>query len=123
LKLVKLRQSDYINVFACLCSPKWYCHVLVAFLFSFLFPRNLFWEKRIKDMWLHMKMIVCYIFIMHGAGNVKYIWTSGRLCDFKGCDRPDLQPININGWFWTAELKKLPPTNNRAQNDWSETGG
>ncbi|PNF19019.1 hypothetical protein B7P43_G11808 [Cryptotermes secundus] len=56
-------------------------------------------------------------------GNVKYIWTSGRLCDFKGCSRPDLQPLNINGWFWTAELKKLPPTNNRAQNDWSETGG
>nr|CAD7580680.1 unnamed protein product [Timema californicum] len=55
--------------------------------------------------------------------NVKYIWTSGRLCDFKGCDRPDLQPIHINGWFWTAELKKLAPTNNRVQNDWSHTGG
>nr|CAD7405211.1 unnamed protein product [Timema cristinae] len=56
-------------------------------------------------------------------GNVKYIWTSGRLCDFKGCDRPDLQPIHINGWFWTSELKKLAPTNNRVQNDWSHTGG
>jgi hypothetical protein len=61
--------------------------------------------------------------ILCGAGKVKYIWTSGRLCDFKGCDRPDLQPLNINGWFWTAELKKLPPTTNRVQNDWSETGG
>ncbi|KAG7205668.1 hypothetical protein KM043_007618 [Ampulex compressa] len=55
--------------------------------------------------------------------NVKYIWTSGRLCDFKGCDRPDLKPLHINGWFWTAELQKLAPTTNRAQNDWSPTGG
>jgi len=54
---------------------------------------------------------------------VKYIWTSGRLCDFKGCDRPDLQPLHINGWFWTAELQKLAPTNERSQNDWSESGG
>uniref|UniRef100_A0A182U451 C-type lectin domain-containing protein n=1 Tax=Anopheles melas TaxID=34690 RepID=A0A182U451_9DIPT len=53
----------------------------------------------------------------------KYIWTSGRLCDFKGCDRPDLQPTNINGWFWTAELQKLAPTTVRNQNDWSEGGG
>ncbi|XP_003489802.1 uncharacterized protein LOC100748578 [Bombus impatiens] len=55
--------------------------------------------------------------------NVKYIWTSGRLCDFKGCDRPDLQPLHINGWFWTAELQKLAPANDRANNDWSESGG
>ncbi|XP_018319615.1 uncharacterized protein LOC108733071 [Agrilus planipennis] len=54
---------------------------------------------------------------------VKYIWTSGRLCDFKGCDRPDLQPVSVNGWFWTAELQKLAPTTQRDQNDWSETGG
>lgn len=54
---------------------------------------------------------------------IKYIWTSGRLCDFKGCDRPDLQPLNINGWFWTAELQKLAPTTDRSQNDWSESGG
>ena len=25
--------------------------------------------------------------------NVKYIWTSGRKCDFDDCDRPDLQVI------------------------------
>ncbi|XP_063701274.1 uncharacterized protein LOC134831472 [Culicoides brevitarsis] len=54
---------------------------------------------------------------------VKYIWTSGRLCDFKGCDRPDLLPNNINGWFWTAELQKLAPTTDRRQGDWSENGG
>ncbi|XP_077293837.1 uncharacterized protein LOC143916568 [Arctopsyche grandis] len=55
--------------------------------------------------------------------NVKYIWTSGRICDFKGCDRTDLQPARVNGWFWTAELQKLAPTTNRQQNDWSENGG
>lgn len=54
---------------------------------------------------------------------VKYIWTSGRLCDFKGCDRADLQPLSINGWFWTAVLQKLAPTTQRDQNDWSESGG
>ncbi|XP_058125035.1 uncharacterized protein LOC131283242 [Anopheles ziemanni] len=56
-------------------------------------------------------------------GRQKYIWTSGRLCDFKGCDRPDLQPTSVNGWFWTAELQKLAPTTVRNQNDWSEGGG
>lgn len=54
---------------------------------------------------------------------VKYIWTSGRQCDFRGCERPDLQPTNVNGWFWTAELQKLAPTTDRQQNDWSENGG
>lgn len=34
------------------------------------------------------------------ANNVKFIWTSGRLCDFDGCDRPEFFPKNINGWFW-----------------------
>lgn len=56
-------------------------------------------------------------------GKQKYIWTSGRICDFKGCDRADLQPVSINGWFWTAELQKLAPTTDRRQNDWSENGG
>lgn len=54
---------------------------------------------------------------------IKYIWTSGRICDFKGCDRPDLQPLPINGWFWTAELQKLAPTTERFQGDWSPSGG
>ncbi|KAJ1528667.1 hypothetical protein ONE63_007061 [Megalurothrips usitatus] len=55
---------------------------------------------------------------------VKYIWTSGRLCDFKGCEeRVDLKPLNVNGWFWTAELKKLAPTTDRTQNDWGYSGG
>lgn len=51
------------------------------------------------------------------------MWTSGHLCDFKGCDRPDLVPIRINGWFWAGELQKMASTNQRKQNDWSDGGG
>ena len=50
-------------------------------------------------------------------GNLSYTWTSGRLCDFDGCDRPDLQPVVINGWFWTGSNKKIAPTN-RVPKDW-----
>ena len=25
------------------------------------------------------------------------VWTSGRLCNFNGCDKPHLQPRHING--------------------------
>ena len=34
------------------------------------------------------------------ASGVQFFWTSGRLCDFGGCDRPEFVPKNINGWFW-----------------------
>lgn len=44
--------------------------------------------------------------------DVPYIWTSGRLCDFKGCEsRKDLEPRNILGWFWSANREKISPTN------------
>merc|ERR1712008_8022 len=56
-------------------------------------------------------------------GNVPYFWTSGRLCDFDGCDRPDFFPKNINGWFWSANQARLSPTNGSAFHDWSGTGG
>jgi len=71
-------------------------------------------ETSMENEWIKQRIV---------GDNVKYIWTSGRLCDFKGCDRQDLQPVHINGWFWTAVLQKLAPTTNRAQNDWSESGG
>lgn len=46
------------------------------------------------------------------ADDVPYIWTSGRLCDFKGCEnRKDLEPKNVFGWFWSANRDKLSPTN------------
>ena len=58
------------------------------------------------------------------AVNVPYFWTSGRLCDFDGCDRPDFFPKNINGWFWSANQARLAPTDSKsAFHDWSATGG
>lgn len=46
------------------------------------------------------------------SDDVPYIWTSGRLCDFKGCEeRRDLEPKNILGWFWSANREKITPTN------------
>lgn len=53
----------------------------------------------------------------------RYIWTSGRKCNFAGCDRPDLQPQNINGWFWSGSGAKIGPTTQRNSGDWSLTGG
>ncbi|XP_071535617.1 P-selectin-like [Panulirus ornatus] len=57
--------------------------------------------------------------------NVKYIWTSGRKCNFDGCDRPDLQPIIINGWFWSGSNERIAPTNGTSGwvGEWSQTGG
>lgn len=56
-------------------------------------------------------------------GNVRYIWTSGRKCNFAGCERADLQPPNINGWFWSGSGAKIGPTTQRNSGDWSNTGG
>lgn len=56
-------------------------------------------------------------------GNVRYIWTSGRKCNFAGCERADLQPPNINGWFWSGSGAKIGPTTQRNSGDWSHTGG
>lgn len=58
-------------------------------------------------------------------GNVKYIWTSGRKCNFDGCDRPDLQPPLVNGWFWSGSSARIAPTNSTQgwRGDWSHTGG
>ncbi|XP_068086394.1 L-selectin-like [Anabrus simplex] len=56
-------------------------------------------------------------------GNQSYAWTGGRKCNFEGCDRPDLKPVSVYGWFWVGSHKKLPPTTNRLDADWSNTGG
>lgn len=48
------------------------------------------------------------IFRLIQTNDVPYIWTSGRLCDFKGCEnRPDLEPKNLNGWFWSSSRAKM----------------
>merc|ERR1712203_653610 len=63
-----------------------------------------------------------YNWVKGFMNGVKYIWTSGRLCNFDGCDRPDFEPKNINGWFWSANQARLAPSNSRNQfHDWSQT--
>ncbi|XP_059082431.1 uncharacterized protein LOC131879961 isoform X1 [Tigriopus californicus] len=65
-----------------------------------------------------------YEFLKSHMGGVAYTWTSGRLCDFDGCDRPDFFPKDINGWFWSANQVRLAPTNSLNEfHDWSGTGG
>ena len=55
--------------------------------------------------------------------NVPFFWTSGRKCNFDGCDKPEFLPKNINGWFWSANQARLSPTNGTGFHDWSFTGG
>ena len=61
----------------------------------------------IYESWLTPRVLFVLI-----AGGIIYLWTSGRLCDFDGCDtREDLKPLNINGWFWSGSNVKMAPTN------------
>lgn len=67
------------------------------------------------------------IFEFVRSRNLSYIWTSGRLCDFKGCDeREDLKPIKVLGWFWSNTNTKMAPTNKPPPNwgyqPWSDKG-
>lgn len=76
-----------------------------SFFFNFLFTQNWFFS----------------------SDDVPYIWTSGRLCDFKGCEnRRDLEPKSLYGWFWSANREKMSPTNQTpvgwSFNPWSQTG-
>jgi len=68
-----------------------------------------------------------FVYNAMSAKNIKYIWTSGRKCNFDGCDRPDLQPPIVNGWFWSGSSARIPPTNDTFSGawngDWSPSGG
>ena len=58
--------------------------------------------------------------------NLHSVWTSGRLCNFKGCDQPHLKPKNIKGWFWSGSGVTIHATNSTPpawpRNPWSPTG-
>lgn len=67
------------------------------------------------------------IFRLIQTNDVPYIWTAGRLCDFKGCEgRRDLEPKNLRGWFWSSTREKIQATdvipNGWGYNPWSQTG-
>lgn len=67
------------------------------------------------------------IFRLIQQNDVPYIWTAGRLCDFKGCEnRPDLEPKNVYGWFWSNNREKIQASNKIPNgwgyNPWSKSG-
>ena len=55
------------------------------------------------------KSLALYIFFL--AGN------------FAGCERSDLQPRMVNGWFWAGSDVRLGSRNGRVTGAWSQTGG
>lgn len=67
------------------------------------------------------------IFRLIQQNDIPFIWTSGRLCDFKGCEnRADLEPKKLHGWFWSATRGKMTQTDKIplgwSYNPWSPTG-
>ncbi|CAB4062850.1 unnamed protein product [Lepeophtheirus salmonis] len=70
--------------------------------------------------------------IIHSAKHtefISWIWTSGKLCDFDGCEKSFyVKPININGWFWSGTNTRmssttcLPHMNEKCFHRWSNTG-
>jgi hypothetical protein len=55
---------------------------------------------------------------------VDSIYSSGRKCNFKGCEGDHLQPINVKGWFWPgAGNSQISPTDREDEDTaWSPTG-
>lgn len=42
---------------------------------------------------------------------VPAIWTSGRLCDFDGCEKAEhFKPIHRKGWFWSSNNQRMSDT-------------
>ena len=83
-------------------------------------------SKRVNNrivIWINWLKI---IFLKISTEKLPYIWTSGRLCNFKGCDREDLQPLIVNGWFWSGSGVKLARTDEKptgwTYQPWSATG-
>ena len=56
------------------------------------------------------------------AEELDYIWTGGRKCNFKGCERPDLQPAIVNGWYWAPTGIRIRAKSECRICDWSHTG-
>lgn len=59
------------------------------------------------------------------TGKQRFTWTSGRKCNFDGCDRTDLKPAIIRGWFWSATGVNIPANSDgtKPEGPWSKTGG
>lgn len=96
-----------------------------AFIIEIFFSsrKYLFISTRVNDRQYYILLSLILLNFDSLAGNVRYIWTSGRKCNFAGCERPDLTPANVNGWFWSGSGAKIGPTTQRNSGDWSATGG
>ena len=73
----------------------------------------------------HGLVVVDRLLIVCLADNITAMWTSGRKCNFlnKGCDSAELQPVNVNGWFWADGNKRIPSTTVPSKlTFWSSTG-
>ncbi|KAK3863943.1 hypothetical protein Pcinc_030330 [Petrolisthes cinctipes] len=94
--------------------------------FKWLEARNVCRERCMDAVGMETKQENDMIFNFVNKNNLTYIWTSGRLCDFDGCDRADLKPKNILGWFWSNTNTKMAPTNSTPSGwnyqPWSQTG-
>eukprot|EP00095_Tigriopus_kingsejongensis_P001575 maker-scaffold907_size82601-snap-gene-0.24 protein:Tk01575 transcript:maker-scaffold907_size82601-snap-gene-0.24-mRNA-1 annotation:"c-type lectin precursor" len=55
--------------------------------------------------------------------SIPYIWTGGHKCNFRGCERQDLQPAIVNGWYWAPTGIRIRPPGQCSACDWSPTGG
>ena len=64
-----------------------------------------------------------HLIFFNWLDDIPYIWTGGRKCNFKGCERKDLQPSIVNGWFWASTNMRIPNKRRCKYCDWSKTGG
>ena len=54
------------------------------------------------------------------------MWTSGRKCNYRGCEAARFQPAIRNGWLWMGRKTAIPDPFNRAlcpYCEWSPKGG
>ena len=81
-----------------------------------IYLNNLFAETPEEIAFIKNKLI---------TGEQRFTWTSGRKCNFDGCDRDDLKPAIVRGWFWPPTGVKISTNadGTRPTGPWSTTGG
>ena len=53
------------------------------------------------------------------AADIYGLWTSGRVCNYRGCEDPKFQPARTNGWVWASKGVKI---GGDPGGRWSHTG-
>jgi len=57
---------------------------------------------------------------------IRTLWTSGRLCDFPGCNGTFTGDLWVDGWFWSADRVPIAAVNKTASgwtyNPWGKSG-